>query len=70
MKEIFYSDGLLKLKRYDFKIVVLEKGWYHWDETWVDWSGPFTSKEKAKEELKKYGIFLENIQNLHNTQII
>lgn len=60
MKEVFYSDGSLKLKQYDYKENILEKGWYHWDETWADWSGPFESEEEAKKELKRYGEFLNS----------
>lgn len=60
MKEVFYSDGSLKLKQYDYKVNILEKGWYHWDETWTDWSGPFESEEEAKKELKRYVEFLNS----------
>lgn len=38
--------------------------WYFWDETWSDRYGPFDTEEKAKEELAKYAVYLDNI--LHN----
>lgn len=60
MKEVFYSDGTITITQYDDSKTILEKGWYYWDETGAYWTGPFETEETAKQELKRYGEFLNS----------
>ena len=64
MSPVIYSDGTVKINSFDtdYELVetVLEKGWYYFDETWADLSGPFETEEIAKQELKRYGEFLNS----------
>lgn len=32
----------------------MEVGWYFWDETWTNIHGPFNTRQKVRNELKKY----------------
>ena len=34
--------------------------WFFWDESWSNRIGPFKSKGKAEEELKKYVKYLDS----------
>lgn len=64
MSPIMYSDGTFVIHsfnpEYELEETILEKGWYYFDETWTDVTGPFETEEIAKSELKRYFDFLNS----------
>ena len=64
MTRIFYSDGTFSINsfddNFDLRSKILEKGWYYIDKNLNEYSGPFTNKNVAEQEMERYLKFLES----------